>query len=192
MAKTPEGAESVSARLDAIEARLEQILAAISGSTSAGSTTTIELTEAEIDGISTALDKMGAGLSDRQQLYLLGIFGAAAHHLEGVASSEGAVPESLRTIKVANAANIRQIRLGDTLAGLTKIEQGKLGSIGTPGGEVQDSVGVGVGVACVGVDWSKDLAAVDAGAWRTNPAFDMGGMSRLGNPVAGLPGGFGR
>lgn len=31
-----------------------------------------------------------------------------------------------------------------------------------------DSVGVGVGVACVGVDWSKDLATDQLGGWRTN------------------------
>lgn len=189
MARTPETPDSVSTRLDAIETRLEQILSALMGARPQDGGTVIELTEKEIDGIGDALDRVGGSLTDRQRLYLLGILGAAAHHLESVASTEGAVSENLRTITVAHAANISQVKLGDAFAGLTKIEQGRLGSILQPGGEVMDSIGVGVGVACVGVDWSKDLAKADVGAWRTNPAFDLG---MAGNPVGGLPGGFGR
>lgn len=172
MAKNPEAADSVSARLDAIESRLEQILAALGGGVAPRAQTVIQLTDAEIDGISDALDRVGAGLSDRQQLYLLGIFGAAAHHLEGVAASEGVATENLRTITVANAANIRQVKLGDALAGLSKIEQGQIGGVTTPGGEVMDR-------SALGLAWP---------AWAlTGPRIWARSTLALGAPIRPLP-----
>ena len=82
-----------------------------------------------------------------------------------------------------------KLKLGDALGSLSKIERGTLGS---PIGPVADSVGGGVGVACVSVDWSKDLdSQLSRGEWRTNPAFG-GGLTNPAGGLGGLPGGFGR
>jgi hypothetical protein len=182
---------SVAARLDAIEAQIRQILEALHGAGGAsGPSTTIELTSEELDKIGDALEDLDSRLTDRQRLYFLGILGAAAHHFQQVLASEGPSVENIRTIQVANAARIRDVKLSDAFQGLTKVEQGRLGSIISPGGDVMDSVGVGVGVACVGVDWSKDLTKDQLGGWRTNPAF--GGAVVNPGTLGGLPGGFGR
>ncbi|MCP1337744.1 hypothetical protein [Futiania mangrovi] len=189
---TTRSLQGLEQRIDALEERLDEVLALLrQGGAASGGMTEIELDDEELDGISDAIESIENKLSDRQRLYLLGIFGAAAHHLEGVASKEGRV-ENLRKIQVDNLAKMRAVHLSDAFAGLTKVEQGRLGNIG--GGTVQDAVGVGVGVACVGVDWSKDLDKVDVGGWRTNPAFRGGTLTNPVNPggLGGLPGGFGR
>lgn len=191
---TTRSLQGLEQRIDALEGRLDEVLALLrqGGGAAPGGMTEIELDDEELDGISDVIESIESKLSDRQRLYLLGIFGAAAHHLEGVASREGRI-ENLRKIQVDNLSKMRAVHLSDAFAGLTKVEQGRLGNIG--GGPLQDSVGVGVGVACVGVDWSKDLDKVDVGGWRTNPAFRGGALGgQVVNPggLGGLPGGFGR
>ena len=192
-----ENPKSVATRLDAIEAQLAQIVQALfgGGGGTEGATAKVELSEDEIDGIGDALEALESKLTDRQRLYLLGIFGAAAHHLEQALSTEGTTLENLRTIQVTNAAEVGEVKLSDAFIGLTKVEHGRLGSLTGMGAAMQDSIGVGVGVGCVGVDWSKDLSKVDVGGWRTNPAFDtgrVGGSVINPGPLGGLPGGFGR
>ena len=101
-----ESRTTTSAQLDQSIAEIERTLSKIltilqAGSGSGGggdATTTIELTTAEIDGIADVLDAMEDRLSERQRVYLLGLFGAAAHHLQQVAGTEGSTTSDVRSL----------------------------------------------------------------------------------------------
>lgn len=188
--------QSVTARLDAIERQIGEILKMLQGggTSSPSQGTTIELTENELDQIGDVLDQVDSQLTDRQRLYFLGILGAAAHHFEQILSTEGPSVENIRQVQVSNFSKVRDVKISDAFHGMTSVERGKLGTM-SPGGDVMDAIGVGVGVACIGVDWSKDLANQQLSSWRTNPAFSGGnvaGGGQSGGPLGGLPGGFGR
>lgn len=182
--------EQLEQRICHMEATLEKILGLLKSNAGEvdSDSTTIEISTDEIEGISDVLDGLESRLSDRQRVYLIGLFGAAAHHLEQAAGKEGKTTTDIRKLTVKNPDALNKLRLGDAFGSLTKVERGGLGD---PMGPLADSVGVGVGVVCVGVDWSKDLDAKLSGSWRTNPAFGDG----LANPtggLGGLPGTFGR
>lgn len=186
---------SVTARLDTIERQIKQILEMLQGGAPQPSQgTTIELTTGELDQIGDILDELDSRLTDRQRLYMLGILGAAAHHFEQVLSTEGPSVENIRQVQVSSLEQIRQVKISDAFHGMTNVERGQLGTV-SPGANVMDSVGVSVGVACIGGDWTKDLGSQQMGAWRTYPAFSGGnvaGGGAAGGPLGGLPGGFGR
>jgi hypothetical protein len=159
------------------------------------------LSDKDLDGIADALDEMGSKLSDPQRAYLLGIFGVAATHFGTGEGREG--PDDARVVKVRNIAALDSIKLSDGFTSLTRTQPGRLGGMGP--GPVSDSVGGGVSVVCVGVDWSKDIGKDMAGGqWRTNPAFGGkgipgggftqpgGGLTQPGGGFRGMPGGFGR
>lgn len=160
------------------------------------------LSDKDLDGIADALDEMGSKLSDPQRAYLLGIFGVAATHFGSGEGREG-LGDDPRVVKVRNIAALDSIKLSDGFASLTRTQPGRLGGMGP--GPVSDSVGGGVSVVCVGVDWSKDIGKDMAGGqWRTNPAFGDkgipgggftqpgGGLTQPGGGFRGMPGGFGR
>jgi hypothetical protein len=185
--------EDLEQRITQIEQTLDEILSTLqsmaSGTVESGNEEAIEMSSDELDGIADALDKMERELTGRQRAYLLGLFGAAAHHLEQIAGAEGTTTHDVRKLVIRNPDSLGRMKLGDVFGSLTKVEHGGLGD---PLGPLADSVGVGVGVACVGVDWSKDLdSQLNRGMWRTNPAFG-GRLSRPGGGLGGLPGGFGR
>ncbi|MCL2779685.1 MAG: hypothetical protein FWD73_16970 [Polyangiaceae bacterium] len=197
---------SISARLDAIEAQLKEIVKALYGSSGAAgaapTTTTIELTDSEFDKIADALDDLDAKLTDRQRLYMFAIFGAAASHFATVLSAESPQVANIRTIQVQNADKISNVKLSDTFHSLVQIDQGKLGSMvnqgtvatsggaTTSGGTVMDSVTAGVsvsaGVVSGGVTWSKSDGGNQVGSWQTMAAtpiddHDLGGGNPTGN-----------
>jgi hypothetical protein len=191
MARSVTNAE-LAQRVSKIEDTLDEILNQLRGGASGGSEeTVVELSEDEIEALAEALDALENQLTERQRVYMIGMLGAAAYHMEQSAGAEGRL-DDVRKLTIRNPDAIAKLRLGDALGSLTKFERGGLGS---PSNPLADSVGVGVGVACVGVDWSKDLAAVASGSWRTNPAFGggpVGGLTQPGGGLGGLPGGFGR
>lgn len=159
------------------------------------------LSDKDLDGIADALDEMGSKLSDVQRAYLLGIFGVAASHF-GIGDGRESRGEEARVVKVSNVAVLDNLKLSDGFTSLTRTRPGRLGGMGP--GPVSDSIGGGVSVVCVGVDWSKDLDKDMGGQWRTNPAFgDRGtpgggftqpgrGFGQPGGGFRGMPGGFGR
>ncbi|HEV7455638.1 MAG TPA: hypothetical protein VGN96_02590 [Roseococcus sp.] len=187
-------------RISRIEAMLSQMTQAQGGRKEELSEAT--LSDSDLDGIADALDEMGKKLSDAQRAYLLGIFGVAAAHF-GVGEGRESLGEDPRVVKVRNIAALDRIKLSDGFASLARVQPGRLGGMGP--GPVSDSVGGGVSVVCVGVDWSKDIGKDMAGGqWRTNPAFGDrgtpgggftqpgGGLTQPGGGFRGMPGGFGR
>ncbi len=187
-------------RIEAMLSQMTQVQGSQGGRQDERSEAT--LSDKDFDAIADALDEMGSKLSDAQRAYLLGIFGVAATHFGQGDGREGRGEEA-RVVKVSNVAVLDRVKLSDGFASLTRTQPGRLGGMGP--GPVSNSVGGGVSVVCVGVDWSKDIdKAGPGGQWRTNPAFGDrgtpgggftqpgGGSGQPGGGFRGMPGGFGR
>lgn len=151
----------------------------------------INITSKEITSLAGKLDEFGDVLTPEEQSLMLAVFGMASTALGS--ATEGAQTESGES--VATKIGIDQasvMKLKGASANLPKLSSGFLdafrpgqaGRFSVLGGEVQNSVDVSVGGACVSVGWSKDTGLEALGAINTLPNVNPA------NPVAGglLPG----
>lgn len=185
---------SVLERLSAVEATLERLVSILEGRGGGGiggqaPVQVADITQADWTALGEKLDKFEQTLGEKEKALLLMVLGAAASTYEKAGLQESpAVAGAGSSLKIAGA--LSRVRLSDGLKSIGSFTDKAVGGFTSPGGEVQDSIGVGGDFTCVHGDWSKDLGklgmddAMIRGRW--NAISKVGGV---GLPAAG---GFGR
>ncbi|TKA94455.1 hypothetical protein FAZ78_22235 [Cereibacter changlensis] len=196
MAENASSSASVLERLKAVESDIKQILSILQskgGGSSGGSgqdreqSTTIS--QSDWDSLGRKLDQFERGLGAKEKAVLLMVMGAAAATYDRAGLQESPAAGNLAsTIKIAGSLD--RVSLSDGLKSIGSFTSTQVGGFGSPGGEVQDSVGVGGDFTCVHGDWSKDLGKGAA----FEDAMIRGRWNALGNSLGDVAGGgaFGR